>query len=40
VFLAIAFNRPDFNSADPAFQAQLDQHIDEVKATLHRLLAA
>lgn len=40
VFLAIAFNRPDFDSADPAFQAQLDQHIDEVKATLHRLLAA
>jgi|GEM_PF-813740 len=40
VFLAIAFNRPNFDSADPAFQAQLDQHIDEVKATLQRLLAA
>ena len=40
VFLAIAFNRPDFDSADPAFQAQLDQHIDEIKATLQRLLAA
>ena len=40
VFLAIAFNRPDFDSADPAFQMQLDQHIADVKATLRRLLTA
>lgn len=40
VFLAIAFNRPDFDGANPAFQAQLNLHIGEVKATLHRLFAA
>ncbi len=38
VFLAIAFNRPDFASTDPDFQAQLDQHIGEINATLQRLL--
>lgn len=40
VFLAMAFNRPDFDSANPAFQTQLDQHVEDVKATLRRLLTA